>query len=87
MRVLRHPHSLETCISKFQTDMERIDAFKRVFTKELLKRNFARPALRPKRNSARELNALRACSQALRGVVSYMLLSHLPSFPKWKSIG
>ena len=71
--------SLETRISKFQIDMERMDAFNRVFTKELLKGSFARPALRPKRNSARELNATRACSQALRGVVSYMLLSHLPS--------
>ena len=43
--------------------MERMDAFKRVF-KELLKGSFARPALRQKRNSARELNATRACSQA-----------------------
>jgi len=79
MRVLRHSLSLETSISKFQIDMERMDVFKRVFTKELLKGSFARPALRLKRNSARELNATRACSQALREVVSYMLLSHLPS--------
>ena len=41
--------------------------------------SFARPALRPKQSSARELNATRACLQALRGVVSYMLLSYLAS--------
>ena len=74
MRVLRHSLSLETCISIFQIDMARMDTFKRFF-EELLIESFARPALRPKRSSARELNATRACSQALRGVVSYMLLS------------
>lgn len=72
MRVLRHSLSLETCISIFQIDMARMD---KRFVKELLMESFARPALRRKRSSARELNATRACSQALRGVVSYMLLS------------
>ena len=72
------PLSFDTYISKFQIDMARMDTFKRFFEK-LLMESFARPALRPKRSSARELNAKQACWQALRGVVSYMLLSHLPS--------
>ena len=72
------PLSLDTYISKFQIDMARMDTFKRFF-EELLMESFARPALRPKQSSARELNATRACLQALRGVVSYMLLSYLAS--------
>lgn len=60
------PLSLETYISKFQIDMARMDTFKRFF-KELLMETFARPALRPKRSSARELNPTRECSQALKG--------------------
>ena len=72
------PLSLDTYISKFQIDMARTDTFKRFF-EELLMESFARPALRPKQSSARELNATRACLQALRGVVSCMLLSYQAS--------
>ena len=62
------PLSLETYTSKFQIGMARMEPFKRFF-KELLMESFARPALRPKRSSARELNPTTECSQALRGVV------------------
>ena len=41
MRVLRHSLvSLETCISKFQINMERMDAFNRVFYERIPKEEF-----------------------------------------------
>ena len=70
--------SLETCISKFQIDMERMETFK-LFLKELLMESFARQAQRPKRSLARELNPTIEWLQALRGVVCYTPLGHLPS--------